>query len=124
MTTAPNKAMQIKASRSLEVHSVLARSTEAKPDTTDRVNERIGLGCVDLATHAPDIDIDDVGGGIEMQVPHVLQQHRPGYNLAFVADQIFEQLELARQEIDFAPAAAHDARHEIKLEITDAQDCF
>src|SRR4029077_10734966 len=72
----------------------------------------------------PDIDIDDVGGGIEMQVPHVLQQHGPGYDLAFVANQIFEQLELARQEIDVAPATAHSAGHEIKLEITNAQDCF
>src|SRR5262249_30910214 len=124
MTTAPKTAMQIKASRSVDDRSVLTRSTEAKPDTADGVNERIRLGGVNLAAHAPDIDVDDVGGGIEMQVPNVLQQHGPRYDLAFVAGQIFQQLELARQQVDVATATAHRAGHEIKLEIADAQDRF
>ena len=71
--------------------SVLARSTERVPDTANRMDQRIGLLAVDLATHAPDIDVDDVCGGIEMKVPDVLQQHCPGYDAAFVANQILEE---------------------------------
>ena len=44
-----------------------------------------------------------------MQIPHVLQQHRPRHDLALVAHQIFEHLELTRQQLDFAPGAADRA---------------
>ena len=72
-------------------------STEAKSHAANGVNERIAMLGVDLAPNTPDIDIDDVGGRIEVQVPDVLQQHGARHNLAFVADQIFENLKFARQ---------------------------
>ena len=40
-----------------------------------------------------------------MKIPHVLQQHGPGHNMALVANQVFEQLEFARKQLD-VPAAA------------------
>jgi hypothetical protein len=52
---------------------VLARSTEAEPDAADGVDERIGLGRVDLAANAADIDVDNIGHGIEKEIPDVLQ---------------------------------------------------
>src|SRR5919198_5021088 len=101
-TISPNAAIAISARRKVEERSVLARSTEAISDAADGVDQRIGLGVVDLAADAADIDVDDVGGGVKMQVPDMLQQHRPGNDAALVADEIFEQLELAWQQRNFA----------------------
>src|SRR6186713_2990192 len=96
-TISPNAAIAISARRNVEERSVLARSTEAISDAADGVDQRIGLGIVDLAADAPDIDVDDVGGGIEVQVPDMLEQHRAGDHAALVADEVFEQLEFPRQ---------------------------
>src|SRR6478672_480109 len=97
---APKMAMQISASLNVDERSVLVRSTDTIPDTTHCMDQRIGLLAVDLATQAPDIDVDDVGRGIEMQVPHVLQQHRTRHDVPLVAHEIFEQLEFARQQLE------------------------
>jgi hypothetical protein len=51
----------------------LTRSTDTIPDATDGMDERIGLLTVDLAANASDIDVDDVGRGIEMEIPYMLQ---------------------------------------------------
>ena len=80
---------------------VLARNTEAKPDAANRVNQRIGLLIVYLASEAPDIDIDDVGPQIEMHAPYVLEKYGTRYDSAFVADQIFEELEFAGKERNY-----------------------
>src|SRR5450432_2594843 len=124
MTVAPNIAMEISASLSVDDRSVSARSTDTEPDAADGMDERIVLAVVDLAAHAADIDVDDVGGRIEMEIPHVLQQHGAGDDLALVANQIFEHLEFPRQQLDVAAAAAHRARHQVHLEIADPQHRF
>src|SRR5258708_13788110 len=106
-TISPNATIAISASRKVDERSVLTRSTDAISDAADGMDQRIGLGIVDLAADAPDIDVDDVGGGIEMQVPDMLEQHRARDDAALIADEIFEQLKLARQQPAFAaPAAA------------------
>src|SRR5215471_4930728 len=120
-TRRPNTPIQISARLKVQDLSVLARSTEAIPDAADGMNERIRLLIVYLAPYPPDIDVDDVGGRIEMKVPYVLEQHGARHDSAFVADQIFEQLEFPRKELDFTPAPARGPRHEIDLEIADAQ---
>src|SRR6516225_3846801 len=103
---------------------VLARSADTIPDSADSMNQRIGLLAVDLAANAADIDVNDIGRGIEVNVPDMLQQHRAGNNAIFVANEIFEQLELAREQFDFPSAPAHGSRDEIHLQVTDAQHRF
>src|SRR5216684_5917206 len=92
-TITPKVPIAISAILNVDDVRVLARSTETVPDTTNRMNQRIGLLAVNLAAHAPDIDVDNIRRGIEMQIPDVLQQHCPGYDPAFVARQILQQLE-------------------------------
>src|SRR3954449_2077851 len=87
-TISPNAAIAISARRKVEERSVLARSTETISDAADGVDQRIGLGIIDLATDASDIDVDDVGGGIEMQIPDMLEQHRTEENGALLASSI------------------------------------
>jgi hypothetical protein len=54
----PKIPIQISAHLKVDDRNVLARSTDTKPNAADRVDERIGLLTVDLAAHAPDIDVD------------------------------------------------------------------
>ncbi len=42
------------------------------------MNQRIAVLSVDLAPHASDVDINDVGRGVKMQITYVLQQHGAG----------------------------------------------
>src|SRR3981081_1779830 len=88
----PNVPIAISASLNVDDVRVLVRSTETVPHAANRMDQRIVLLAVEFATHPPDIDVDDIGRGIEMQVPDVLQQHRPGHDAAFVAHQILQQL--------------------------------
>src|SRR6478672_1879500 len=113
--------MQRSASRKVEDRSVLARSTDRESHAADCMDQRVRLSCIDLAAHAADINVDDVGHRIEMQIPHMLQQHRARHDPALVAHEIFEHLELPRQEVDLSAPAAHAAGKQVDLEITDAQ---
>jgi hypothetical protein len=88
------------------------------------MNERICLLVVDLATHAADIDIDDVGGGIEVQISDMLQKHDARHHLAGIADQILEKMEFAGQQLDFAAGTARGARYEVEREVADPEHRF
>src|ERR1700694_6220459 len=120
----PKVPIAISASLNVDDVRVLARSTEQVPYATNRMDQRIALLAVDLATHPPDIDVDDIGRGIEMQIPDVLQQHRPGYDAALVANQIFEKLEFPGEQQDVPAAPARGPRHQVDREIADPQDGF
>src|SRR6516165_7267127 len=118
---APKIAMLSSANLNVVDRKVLARSTDTKPNAADGMDKWVGLSNVDLAADASDINIDDVGHGIEMKIPYVLQQHRPRDNLALVANQVFEKLKFSWQQVNFSARAAHRSRHQVELEITDAQ---
>src|SRR6202047_5255072 len=121
-TITPKVPIAISASLNVDDVRVLARSTETVPDTANRVDQRIGLLAVDFATHAPDIDVDDICRGIEMEIPDVLQQHGPGYHAAFVANQILQKLEFPRKKKNRLAAPAGGPGHPVDREIADAQD--
>src|SRR6266851_2937022 len=123
-TITPKVPIAISASLNVDDVRVLARSTETVPDTAHRVDQRIGLLAVDFATHAPDIDVDDICRGIEMEIPDVLQQHGPGYHAAFVANQIFQKLEFPGKKENGLAAPAGGPRHQVDREIADPQDGF
>src|SRR5277367_5710526 len=121
-TIRPKVPIAISASLKVDDVRVLARSTERVSDAANRVDQRIGLLAVDLATHAPDIDVDDIRRGIEMKIPDVLQQHCPGHHAALVANQIFEKLEFTREKKTVLAAPAGGPRHQVDREIADTQD--
>src|SRR6516162_3233126 len=104
-----------------EDRTVLLRSTKTKSDAANGVNQRIVLTAVDLPTDTADIDIDDVGRRIEMQIPYVLQQHGTRDHLTGISGQVRQQTELSRQQLDFATTSAGDPREQIDLQISDAQ---
>src|SRR5260370_1882057 len=123
-TMTPKVPIAISASLNVDDVRVLARSTETVPDTAHGVDQRIGLLAVDFATHAPDIDVDDICRGIEMEIPDVLQQHGPGYHAAFVANQIFQKLEFPGKKENGLAAPAGGPRHQVDREIAYPHDGF
>ena len=64
------------ASLRVEDLRVLFRSTKAKSDASNGVDQRIILFAIDLAANPTDIDIDDIGRRVKMQVLYVMQKHR------------------------------------------------
>src|ERR1700759_1432755 len=109
-TIRPKVPIAISASLNVDDVRVLARSTETVPDPANGMDQRRGLLVVDLSAHPPDIDVDDVGRRVEMQVPDVLQQHGPGYDAAFVARQVFQKLKFLGKELDALAAPAGGPR--------------
>src|SRR5579864_2531488 len=121
MTTAPKTTMQISANLKVDDRKVLVRSTDTESHAAYCVDQWIALLTVDFTANAPDIDIDDVGRRIEMNVPDALQQHCARHHLALVADQVFEHLKFPRQQFDLLAAALDRSRYQVELEIGDAQ---
>src|SRR5205085_12241462 len=75
-----------------------------------RVQDRPLEPLLQLAPQAADMDVDDVGPRIEMIVPHLLEQHRPGHHPPLVAGEIFEQPVFPRLQIDLPPRPLHRTR--------------
>src|SRR5215469_7816642 len=121
-TITPKVPIAISASLNVDDVRVLARSTETVPDAANGMDQRIGLLVVNLATQPSNIDVDDIGRRIEMKVPHVLQQHGAGYDAAFIAHQIFQQLEFLGKKFDAPAAPAGGPRDQVDREVAHAQD--
>src|ERR1700692_4102240 len=68
-------------------------------------DQRRRPGLIDLAPQIADMHVDDIGFRNKTIVPYFLQQHGAGDDLAGPAKKIFEQLELARQQIDLRAVA-------------------
>src|SRR5262249_36869006 len=116
--------MKISACRNVDDRSVLARSTDTISNSAHGMDQGIGLLTINLAANATKIDVDDIGCGIEVKVPYVLQQHGARHDLALIADEIFKHLEFTRQKLDFTPRPARRPGDKIKLQIVDAQYGF
>src|SRR2546426_492438 len=61
-------------------------------------------GLLDASADTADVDVDQVGAGIEVIAPDFREQHAAGDPLAGIADQNPEQLNPRRQQADLLPA--------------------
>src|SRR2546427_116935 len=68
-------------------------------------------GLLDASADTADVDVDQVGAGIEVIAPDFLEQHAAGDHLAGIADQELEQRELRRQQADLLPATPGRTAH-------------
>src|SRR5574337_1095924 len=73
------------------------------PATANGMDQFLGSASIDLIPKVVDIDIDDVGEGVEVLIPHVFGDHGPGEYTAAMAHQIFEQRVLFQRQIDALP---------------------
>src|SRR5208282_6386607 len=112
------KASARRKARLLRTSNVHMQFEAGGADVDDQPQLAAG---VDLAPEIADVDVDDVGLRQELVVPDVLEQHRPRDDLVGPAHEVFEQLELARQQIDAPLATPERALDEIHLERAGAQ---
>src|SRR5512147_2173544 len=96
-------------SRKAVVRKRLGRGTQAIPGAAYRMQQRRFESLVDLRTQAADVHVDDVRLRIEVVIPHGLEQHGSGYDLALMAHQVLEQPELPRLQVDRLAGAGHRA---------------
>ncbi len=63
------------------------------------------------------MNVDDVRLWIEVIVPHALEKHRPGDDLAAVSHENLQEEKLARLEGDRLAAALHATSEKVHLEV-------
>ena len=76
----------------------VSRRTYPAPRTVCRSGRSKSLSI--LPPQAADVHVDDVGLGVEVVAPHLLEQHGPGDHLPGVPHEVLQQLELPRLERD------------------------
>src|SRR6185312_17572210 len=59
----------------------------------DRRDRRRLSGLIQLFPQPADMDVDQIGAGIEIISPHLLEDEAAAYRLAGIADQEFQQAE-------------------------------
>ncbi len=67
------------------------------------------------------MDVDQVGAGVEVILPDLLEDHPPGEHLAGVAHHELQQLELHRQQLDAPLAAERLVLDQVELQVGDPQ---
>src|SRR3954465_4401801 len=117
---APNRSAQNAASRKLAALSSLLGRTEAVSRAANGLDQ-VGS---DLGAQPAHVGLDHAGLRIEMEVPHLLEQHCARHHAPGVAQEVLEQLEFLRLEIDAAGASLHRALEQVHLQIGEAQDRF
>src|SRR5581483_6895801 len=95
-----------------------AKGIADSPEGMDHLDRKI---TIDLAAQAVDQDVDDVGLGIEVIIPDMLQDHRLRDGSAGVSHQIVEQGELFRLKLDLPSAAGDLPREEVELQLPHGQ---
>src|SRR5262249_22231155 len=90
-------------------------------DTAYGVDQRMPEGLVDLRAQPADVHIDDVGPAVEVHVPDLLRDQRPGEDVAHVAGEEREQEELLGSEIQTLSGAGGAVTHQVDLEIGDLE---
>jgi hypothetical protein len=76
---------------------------------------------VDFIAEAMDVDIDDVGGGVDAHLPDVVEDHGAGDDTADIAAKVFEEGEFLLGELELDAGAAGFAADEIDFEVGDAE---
>jgi hypothetical protein len=103
----------------LAVRKILILGTEYKPAAPHGMDQRYFPRHIDLAAQATEMNIHEIGAGVEPIAPNLLEQHGPGDDLSRMAEQIFEQFDLAWHEIDDPRAPPGDPRQQVELEVLD-----
>src|SRR5512132_3706127 len=101
VTASANNDACITASRKLVPRKSSGRRTETISHATNGDDQLAREPLIDLVPQATDMRFHDRGLRIEMKVPNLLEEHRPGDHLARITHQEFKQLEFASLQINF-----------------------
>src|SRR5258708_10904051 len=109
------------ADRKLSVLNTLVWRKEFISGAADGLNHIELKAVIDLTAQPADVAFDDAGLRIEMDAPHVFQQHAPREHPARIAHEILQQAKFLRQQFDIL-AGAHDGSfQQVQLDRSHAQ---
>ena len=70
--------------------------------------EQFGLKIfIDLISKMRDVNINDVGSGVEMVIPHVCRNHRSGDDLTRTSHEVFKKRVFLGGELNLYPVAVN-----------------
>src|SRR5271166_6312882 len=95
------------ASRNARALKTSSVRIQFEADGADIDDDAPGAGGIELAAQVADLDVNDIGLGHEFEIPHILEQHCPGHDLAGSAHEIFQEPEFSRQQIDRLAVGPH-----------------
>src|SRR3984885_2041116 len=104
--------------RALKTSSV---RIQFEADSADIDNEASRAGRVELAPQIADLHVDDICLRHKVEIPNILEQHRPCDDLPGSTHEIFEQREFSRQQINRLAVAPDAPFNEIHLQGADLQ---
>src|SRR5580693_8619874 len=104
--------------RALKTSSV---HIQFEADSADIDDEASRARRVELAPQIADLHVDDIRLRHKVEIPNILEQHRPGHDLPGSAHEIFEQGEFPRQEINRLAVAPDAPFNEIHLQRANLQ---
>src|SRR5271154_3593450 len=104
--------------RALKTSSVHIQFEADGPDIDDEASR---ARRVELAPQIADLHVDDIRLRHKVEIPNILEQHRPGHDLAWSAHEIFEQGEFPRQQINRLAVPPDAPLNEIHLHAADLQ---
>ncbi len=81
------------------------------------MNQHRVKALVHRLTQATHVHINDIGLRIEMQIPHLLQQHLARHHLVGMPQQEYQQFKLARSQLQRTPGTLRGTRQQINRNI-------
>src|SRR3984893_14130 len=96
----------------------ISQPVAGAPDSLD--DALLVLARAEFAAKAADMGFDDRRSRIEMKIPDMLEQHRPGDNLARMPHQVFKKAEFTRLQFNVSVPAPAAAPRKIDFQIADA----
>src|SRR5580698_8481226 len=111
----PNARRNARALKTSSVH------IQFEADSSDIDNEASRARGVELAPQIADLHIDDIRLRHKVEIPNILEQHRPRHDLPGSAHEVFEQGEFPRQQINRLAVAPDAPFNEIHLQGADLQ---
>ena len=81
--------------------------------------DRVGA---ELLAQVADVDVDDVGAGVEVEAPDLVEQLLAGQHLAGVGHEDLGERELARRQVDLLAADGGPAGAEVEADAAGLED--
>src|SRR5437016_13762590 len=101
---------------------VLAISADLVANAANRSNEGALVSGIQFAAKIVDVYVDDIGHGVEIKFPDLLDNGGAGNGLALVAHQEFEQSKFLGAEIDVMSPAANGVADAVDFEVCNLEN--
>src|ERR1035438_8579346 len=90
-------------------------------NTTNCVNQRSRGVMIHFAAQTINMNIDDIGCGVNPHLPHMVQNHGPGHDSTFVPAKILQQRKLLWSQLQQVITTSCFATYQIKLQVSSLQ---